>query len=146
MDRADGPARAGGMMNAKPRRLPIDIVVRRSFLDAWESRAVLTTPLIIYAVVTMLADIAVGGVLGTVDRPVKGLLVVTEQIFAMGFAVGIHRFVLNGEARPGFAFFRWDRHFVRYLLLSLALLLLVAVAVVMVLGAIGFDAGTSAVK
>ena len=132
-------------MTATPRRLPIDLVVRRSFLFAWESRSVLMTPLIIYAVVTMLADIAVSGVLGTADQFVKGLLVVTEQLFAMGFAVGIHRFVLGGEARPGFGFFHWDRYFLRYLLLSLALLLLVAVAVVMVLGAVGFDPGTQAV-
>jgi hypothetical protein len=128
-------------MNAVPKRLPIDLVIRRSFLYAWESRAVLMTPLIIYAVVTMLADIAINGVLGSDDRPAKILLTAAEQVFTVGFAVGIHRFVLAGEVRRGFAFFRWDRHFVRYLLLTLLLLLLMAVGVLMVLGAIGFDPG-----
>ena len=128
------------MMNAVPRRLPIELVIRRSFLYAWESRAVLMTPLIIYAVVTMLADIAVNGLLGANDRPAKILMTVAEQVFTVGFSVGIHRFVLAGEVRPGFAFFRWDRHFVRYLLLTLLLLLLMAVAVLMVLGAVGFSA------
>jgi hypothetical protein len=128
------------MMNATPtRRLPIDLVIRRSFLYAWESRAVLMTPLVIYAVVTMLADIVINGVLGPTGRPAKLLLIGAEQIFSVGFAVGIHRFVLAGEVRAGFAFFRWDRHFVRYLLLSLLLLLLMGVAVLMVLGGIGFD-------
>lgn len=129
-------------MNVKPRRLPIEVVIRRSFLYAWESRAVLMTPLIIYAGVTLLADIAINGLLGPADRLLKILLTGAEQIFAVGFAVGIQRFVLAGEARPGFAFFRWDRHFVRYLLLTLLLLLLVAVAVVMVLGGVGFDPAT----
>jgi hypothetical protein len=128
------------MMNAMPRRLPIELVIRRSFLYAWESRAVLTTPLIIYAFVTLLVDIAINGLLGAGDRPAKILLTAAEQVFTVGFAVGIHRFVLAGEVRPGFAFFRWDRHFVRYLLLTFLLLLLMAVAVLMVLGAVGFDA------
>jgi hypothetical protein len=71
------------------------------------------------------------------------LLTAAEQIFTVGFAVGIHRFVLAGEVRAGFAFFRWDRHFIRYLLLTLLLLLLMAVGVLMVLGGIGFDPGKS---
>jgi len=127
-------------MNAMPRRLPIELVIRRSFLYAWESRAVLMTPLIIYAFVTLLADIAINGLLGADDHPAKILLTAAEQVFTVGFAVGIHRFVLAGEVRSGFAFFRWDRHFVRYLLLTLLLLLLMAVAVLMVLGGVGFSA------
>jgi hypothetical protein len=128
------------MMNAVPKRLPIELVIRRSFLFAWESRAVLMTPLVIYAVVTMLADIAINGVLGPADRAAKILLTAAEQVFTVAFAVGIHRFVLAGEVRPGFAFFHWDRHFIRYLLLTLLLLLLMAVAVLMVLGGVGFNA------
>lgn len=128
------------MMNAQPRRLPIELVIRRSFLYAWESRAVLMTPLIIYAAVTMLADIAINGVMGADDRVAKIALTAAEQVFTVGFAVGIHRFVLAGEVRSGFGFFRWDRHFVRYLLLTLLLLILMAVAVLMVLGAVGFSA------
>src|ERR1700728_1153617 len=138
MGRIDGPARAGWMMNIKPRRLPIDLVIRRSFLYAWESRAVLMVPLVIYAAVAMLADIGINGVPEPAGRPVQILLIAAEQIFTVGFAVGIHRFVLAGEVRPGFAFFRWDRHFVRYMLLTLLLLLLVAVAGLIVLGVLGF--------
>ena len=134
------------MMNAMPRRLPIETVVKRSFLYAWESRAILMAPLLIYAAVTILADIVLNGVFGTVGHPVQFLLAAAEQILATSFAVGIHRFVLAGEIRPGFQFFRWDRHFVRYILLTLLLLLLVVVAVVMVLGAVAFDPGTQTIK
>lgn len=133
-------------MNAVQRRLPIETVVKRSFLYAWESRATLMAPFLIYAAITILADIVVNGLAGPVGRPVQFLLAASEQIFATGFAVGIHRYVLAGEIRPGFAFFRWDRHFVRYILLTLLLLLLVVVAAVMVLGAIGFDPATQAIK
>ena len=126
-------------MNAVPKRLPIELVIRRSFLYAWESRAVLMTPLVIYAFVMLLAEIAINGLLSG-DRPAKILMAAAEQVFTVGFAVGIHRFVLVGEVRPGFAFFRWDRHFVRYLLLTLLLLLLMAIAGVVVLGAFGFNA------
>ena len=134
------------MMNAAPRRLPIETVVKRSFLYAWESRAALMTPFLIYTVVTILADVAVNELAGTVDRSVQFLLAAAEQVFATGFAVGIHRYVLAAEIRPGFAFFRWDRHFVRYILLTLLLLLLVVVAAVVVLGAVGFDPATQAIK
>lgn len=134
------------MMNAAPRRLPIEAVVKRSFLYAWESRAALMAPFLIYAVVTIVADIAVNELAGSVGRPVQLLLAAAEQVFATGFAVGIHRYVLAGEIRPGFGFFRWDRHFVRYILLTLLLLLLVVVAAVMVLGAVGFDPVTQAIK
>jgi hypothetical protein len=127
------------MMNAAPRRLPIETVVKRSFLYAWESRAALMAPLLIYAAVTILADIVVNQLAGAVGHPVQFLLAAAEQVFATGFAVGIHRYVLIGEIRPGLGFFRWDRHFVRYMLLTLLLLLLVVVAAVVVLGAIGFD-------
>jgi hypothetical protein len=127
------------MMNAAPRRLPIDTVVKRSFLYAWESRAVLMTPLLIYAAVMILADIVLSGLGEAANGPVQFLFAAAEQVFATGFAVGVHRYVLAGEVRPGFGFFRWDRHFVRYILLTLFLLLLVVVAAVVVLGAVGFD-------
>ena len=129
------------MMNAVPKRLPIEIVLRRGYLYAWESRAVLITPLIIYAVVMMLVEIVIYGQ----SAPVKFAAAVVEQIFGVGFAVGIHRFVLAGEARPGIGFFRWDRHFIRYLLLTLLLMLLAAVAAVMVAG-ISIDPATQTVR
>jgi hypothetical protein len=132
-------------MNVVPRRLPIELVIKRSFLYAWESRAVLMMPLLIYAGVTLLADIAINGLLGQVDRLVQVLLAIAEQVFSVAFAVGIHRFVLAGEVRPGFRFFRWDRHFIRYMLLSLLLVLLVAVAAAMVLAG-GYDPGTQALR
>jgi hypothetical protein len=134
------------MMKPAPKRLPVELVIRRSYLYAWESRAVLMTPLVIYAVVTMLADIVLGGLLGAVGRPIQFLVAAAEQVFAMGFAVGVHRFVLAGEARRGLAFFRWDRHFIRYLLLSFLLLLLALVAVGMVMLAAGNGPGTEAVR
>jgi hypothetical protein len=127
------------MMNAAPRRLPIETVVKRSFLYSWESRAALMTPLLIYAAVTILADIFLNGLGEAAGRPVQFLFAAAEQVFATGFAVGIHRYVLAGEIRPGLGFFRWDRHFVRYILLTLLLLLLVVVAAVVVLGTVGFD-------
>ncbi len=133
-------------MKPTPKRLPVELVIRRSYLYAWESRAGLMTPLVIYAAVTMLADIVLGGQFGTFGRPIQFLVAVAEQLLAMGFAVGVHRFVLAGEARPGIAFFRWDRHFVRYVLLSLLLLLLVLVAAAIVLGGAGYDPGTQAVR
>ncbi len=86
------------------------------------------TPFLIYAAVTILADLFVSqiGLARTIAAdPVQFLLTAAEQVFAMAFAVGIHRYVLLGEGRPGFAFFRWDRHFVRYILLTMLLLLLV---------------------
>jgi hypothetical protein len=146
MERIDGVARAGGMMNAAPRRLPIETVVKRSFLYAWESRATLMTPFLIYVAVTILVDIVLNGLVGSAGRPVQFLLAAAEQVFSIGFAVGIHRYVLAGEIRSGFQFFRWDRHFVRYILLSLLLLLLVVVAAAMVLGGVGFDPATQTIK
>jgi hypothetical protein len=129
------------MMNAVPRRLPIELVLKRSFLYAWESRAVLITPLVVYAVIIMLAGLIVTGQ----SNAIKFVLAAAEQVFGVGFAVGIHRFVLAGEARAGIAFFHWDRHFVRYLLLTLLLMLLAAVAGIMVLG-IAVDPAAQAVR
>jgi hypothetical protein len=124
------------MMNAVPRRLPIETVVKRSFFFAWESRAVLTVPFLIYAAVAILGSIIIDGL-----DPSLGFLAVAvaEQLVIAAFAVGIHRYVLANEARPGLGFFRWDSHFLRYILLTLLLLLLVAVAAGMVLVALGVD-------
>src|SRR6266702_3405188 len=127
------------MMNAAPRRLPIDTVVRRSFLFAWESRAVLMTPLLIYAAVKVLADLAAMQVFGADNQAAVFLISVAEQIFGMAFAVGIHRFVLLAEAPAGFQFFRWDRHFVQYVVVALLLLVMGASALLMAIGALGGD-------
>jgi len=127
------------MMNAAPRRLPIDMVVRRSFLFAWESRAVLMTPLLIYAGITALADLAAMRVFGVDNQAAIFLITIAEQIFGMAFAVGIHRFVLLAEAPAGFQFFRWDRHFVQYVVVALLLLVMAASALLMAVGALGGD-------
>jgi hypothetical protein len=127
------------MIDASPRRLPIDVIVRRSFLYAWESRAILAAPFAIYAAVATLAEITQNGTLGARNNVLIFLLIAIEQVFAAAFAVGIHRFVLAGEIRPGFQFLRWDRHVVRYVLLTLLLAVLLLVAAAMVLGAVGFD-------
>src|ERR1700748_2949595 len=109
------------MMNAVPKRLPIDMVVRRSFLFAWESRAVLMAPLLVYAAITAIADLAAMQVFGGDNRAAVFLITILEQIFGMAFAVGIHRFVLLAEAPAGFRFFRWDRNFVQYVVVALLL-------------------------
>jgi len=65
----------------------------------------------------------------------------------MALAVGVHRFVLLGEAPPGFKFFRWSREFVQYVLTALALVLaaglvsLTAAASVRAMTAAGTDGG-----
>ena len=127
------------MTDAGPRRLPIEIVVKRSFLYAWECRAILAAPVAIYAVVTILAEL----LLGVAAAPKSGgalyLLSTAEQVFAAAFAVGLHRFVLLGEMRHGARFFRWDRQFVQYVMLTLLLLILALAAAVMVAGVVGTD-------
>ena len=57
----------------------------------------------------------------------------------MAFAVGIHRFVLLAEAPSGIGFFRWDRHFVQYVLVSMLLFILILSAALMVLTATNLD-------
>jgi hypothetical protein len=131
------------MMNAVPGRLPIGIVIRRSFLFAWESRAVLMMPLLIYIGLTMLADLAVGLAVGANDQGNLFFVSVAEQVLGAAFAVGIHRFVLLAEAPGGFRFFRWDRNFVQYVVI--ALLLLVMSLSVLVMGA-GFTGGDPAAQ
>jgi hypothetical protein len=127
------------MMNAAPRRLPIDMVVRRSFLFAWESRAALMAPLLIYAGITAIADLAAMQVFGVDNRAAVFLITILEQIFGMAFAVGIHRFVLLAETPAGFRFFRWDRNFVQYVVVALLLLIIGASALLMAVGALGGD-------
>jgi hypothetical protein len=141
MERIDVPARARRMTdNASSRRLPIEIVVKRSFLYVWESREVLGAPFIIYsaiaALVEFLSDIAAGGK----NSGAIYILAAADQIFAVAFAVGIHRFILQGEVRPGFQFYRWDRHFVQYVLITLLLLVMAMAAALMVIGFVGADA------
>jgi hypothetical protein len=132
------------MSEASPRRLPIEIVVKRSFLYAWESRRILKPPFIVYAAVAILAEFLSDLAAGDKDTGTVYLLSAAEQIFAVAFSVGIHRYVLLNEARPGFQFFRWDRHFVRYLLLTIMLLLLAMTAALLVVGMVGTDAAEAA--
>jgi len=125
------------MMNALPRRLPIETVVKRSYLYAWESRAVLLTPLLIYAAITAFADLALTRTVGTGDHLAVFLLTAVEQIFAMALQVGLHRYVLLGETPGGFQFFRWDRHFIQYALVTLLLFTIGLSAGLMILGMAG---------
>jgi len=127
------------MMNAQPRRLPIDLVIRRSFLFAWESRAVLLTPLIIYIGVTALMDLAVSQVFGSDNPTAAFVFLVATQVFGAAFAVGIHRFVLLAEAPVGIRFFRWDANFVQYVIVALLLLVMSASVLVMAAGMTGGD-------
>jgi hypothetical protein len=127
------------MTVASRRRLPIEIVVKRSFLYAWESREILGPPFIFYAAVTVLADFLLG-ITVSPTSPAIYVLSAAEQVFAMAFAVGIHRFVLAGEVRRGVGFLRWDRNFVRYVLLSLLMLVLALMATIIVMAVLGIDA------
>jgi len=49
------------------RRLPVWIVVKRSYLYAWESRHVLGLPYAIYAAITIVAELSIGYVSGSGD-------------------------------------------------------------------------------
>jgi hypothetical protein len=143
MGRADGVDRAAGMTDvpAPPRRLPIDVVIKRSFLYAWESRAVLAAPYAIYVIVTVLADLLLGESAKSANSLRVYLLTGVEEVFAMAFAVGIHRFTLLHEVHAGIRFFRWDRHFLQYLLTALVLFLLLVVAAFPAIGIAGGAAG-----
>jgi len=127
------------MGQMQPRRLPVDAVVKRSFLFAWESRAVLAGPYVIYAMVTIVADLLLSRALSPENKLALYLLTAAEQIFAMAFAVGIHRYVLLAEIRRGFQFFRWDRHFIQYVLIAVLLFILAVTAALMIFGIIGDD-------
>ena len=123
------------------RLLPIGIVIRRSYLYAWESRAIFAQPYAIYVILTVLADLLVGAAANSANSLRVFLLTGIEEVFAMAFAVGIHRFVLLHEVNGGFRFFRWDRHFLQYLLTALVLFLLGLLAAFPALGVAGGAAG-----
>jgi hypothetical protein len=127
------------MMNAAPRRLPIETVVKRSFLYAWESRAALVAPLIIYVGLTSLADLVVGQVAGPDNPSSLFFLVIAGQVLGAAFAVGIHRFVLLAEAPGGFRFFRWDGNFVQYIIVALLLMVMSISVLLMAMGLTGGD-------
>jgi hypothetical protein len=132
------------MTDAPIRRLPVDLVIRRSFAFAWESRAVFAGPFAIFAILSTGADL----ILITTDRSAGELAAYilngAEEVFAMAFAVGIHRYVLLAEAPKGARFFRWDRHFIQYLLMTLVLLLLGIFAALPALGVVSGAAGPPA--
>jgi hypothetical protein len=112
------------------RKLPVEIVVKRAFLFSWESRHVLLPAFLIYATLTILAELFVSQIASADNHGPIYLLTALEQIFAMAFAVGVHRYVLLGEIHAGFGFFRWDRHFVRYVLVTVLLFILGVLAAV----------------
>lgn len=117
-------------MNAiAPRRLPVDLVVRRSFAFAWESRAALAGPFAIFVILTILADVALSEVDAKPSQLAVFLLNAAEEVFAMAFAVGVHRYVLLAEAPHGWRFFRWDRHFLQYVRATLVLVMLGVLAI-----------------
>lgn len=108
------------MIGRQPRPLPIWTVFKRSYAYAWERRDVFALPYLIYALVTILVDVGLDRATGG-SRPANAIALVIDQAFGMAFAVAIQRFVLLGEAGRGAAFFRWDRHFVSYLVNALLL-------------------------
>jgi len=105
----------------EPRRLPVWVVFKRSFAYAWERRDAFAVPYLIYALVTIAVDLFVQYAFGAENTAGTALAFAFDETFAMAFAVGIHRFVLLGEAGRGAAFFRWDRNFVQYVLTALML-------------------------
>ncbi len=114
---------------ARPvRKLPVEIVVKRAFLFSWESRHVLAMPFLIYAALTILAELITVQFSGPKNPGPEQILTIVEEFFMMAFAVGVHRFVLLGEARPSFQFFRWDRYLVRYALITILLFVLMFLA------------------
>jgi hypothetical protein len=115
--------------DAKTQRLPIVLVVKRGFLFAWESRSVLALPYLIYTSVALAAEIALLTIAAPADKALTYAVMGAEQVFAMAFAVGLHRYVLRAEAPPGAAFFRWDRNFVHYVLTALLLFIIAAMVV-----------------
>lgn len=120
-----------------PIRLPIWTVIRRSFAYSWESRAVLLQPFLIYAAATMAIDWVVQYAIGTQNAAVNLAVAMVELLLGMAFAVGIHRFVLLGEAANGLRFFRWDRNLAHYA--ATAFPLLVGMAALFLVG-VGFGA------
>jgi hypothetical protein len=116
------------------RALPVWLVVRRAFSYAWESRAALWAPYAIFTALTLAADMALDAVGVRPVDPLRILVEAASEVFAMAFAVGIHRFVLLGEAPRGVRFFRWDKHLVQYVLTALALVLAGALALIFARG------------
>lgn len=115
-------------MPPQPAKLPVDLVVRRSFQFAWESRYVLAAPAAIFTILSIIADLILIKLGDGAGFGPRAIALAGEEILGLAFAVGIHRWVLLAESRPGAAFFRWDRHFVQYLLMSVVLLLLGSIA------------------
>jgi hypothetical protein len=105
------------------RQLPVRLVVKRAYAYVWESRRLLLPPFALFVLVSLFADLALDMVGAPTENVLKYLVAAGEEVFAMAFAVGVHRFVLLGEAPAGVRFFRWDRHFLQYVLTALALIL-----------------------
>jgi hypothetical protein len=103
----------------KPRQIPILVVVKRSYAYGWERRDVFARPYWLYVALTFLGNLLQA--LSSNNKAVLVLGLVVYQIFAMAFAVGIHRFVLLREAGRGGGFYCWDRHLTPYVLAALCL-------------------------
>jgi len=112
------------------RKLPVETVLKRAFLYAWESRNLLLRPYLIFAALLIATDLIAEVFAGPKNLIAAEILLVAQGLITTAFAVGIHRFVLLNETPKGVGFFHLDRYFVRYILISiiLGLLLLVAAA------------------
>jgi hypothetical protein len=133
------------MRPAGPRRLPVDLVIRRSFAFAWESRAVLAGPYLIYMIVTILADSVGVYAARHGSEAVAVVITLADEVFALAFAVGVHRFVLSAEAPAGFRFFHFDRFLVQYVAATLLLAAVTFLAGMPLLAAIdGADSSAGA--
>jgi hypothetical protein len=119
------------------RKLPVWAVVTRSYGYVWENRWLFAAPTLALFVV----QLAWGGIAfalfgTTMTSPPQlanlakfYLILIPVMIFAMAFAVGVHRTILLDERRGGFSFLRWDRYLLRYLVTSL---LMIGIAVILV--------------
>jgi hypothetical protein len=115
---------------APVRPLPVWAVARRSFVFAWESRDVLLLPYLVYVAFSAGIDAAL--LYSDFGSGFAALLIaLAEQLLAMAFAVGIHRYVLLGERRPGLRFFRFDADLGRYVV-TMGLIFAVAIGLYLV--------------
>jgi hypothetical protein len=111
------------MTDPVPRLLPVDVVVRRSFQFAWESRAVLALPLGLLTLLTVTIQLIVNQIGGAHGKVYLFAGAALQQVISMSFAVGIHRYVLLAEIQAGPGFFRRDKHFLHYLSTMIVLIM-----------------------
>ncbi len=118
-------------MPAPGRRLPVWLVVTRSYGFVWEERREFVLPIAVIALLSLAYSAFVPEqhmppgrlpsaelLLGFALRFGMALLL---ALTSMSFVVGVHRAVLLDEFRRGIASFHWDRNLLRYFGTSLAL-------------------------